>query len=43
MDIDDEDVLRNDAIIPKAKSRVFGGEKKRLKVKVDGNLDATAE
>jgi large subunit ribosomal protein L24e len=43
MDIDEEDVLRNDAIVPKAKSRVFGGEKRRLKVKVDGNLDATAE
>ena len=39
MDVDEEEIT----IAPKSQSRVFGGEQRRLKVRVDGDLEETAE
>lgn len=38
----DEDV-RTDALIKKSKSRVFGGEKRRLKVRINGDVETMEE
>lgn len=43
MEIDEEDGVRNDIVAPKAKSKVFGGERRRLKIAVDGNVETAEE
>lgn len=43
MEIDEGDVVQTDSITPKPRSRVFGGEQRRLKVTVDGNIEPSLE
>lgn len=43
MEIEEGDMIQTDSITPKSKSRVFGGEQRRLKVTVDGNIEPSLE
>lgn len=43
VEMDAEEDVRTDALIQKSKSRVFGGEKRRQKVKINGDVEIMEE